>query len=252
MQDEQLLRYSRQIMLPHLDAVGQARLLESHALIIGAGGLGSPAAMYLAAAGIGQLTIMDGDKVDLSNLQRQIAHATADIGANKAESARRTVLALNPEIRVTAIPQHADDTNLSARVAAADVVLDCSDNFATRFLVNATCVSQHKPLISGAAIRYEGQLWVFDPKIDNCPCYRCLYPETAEGDDAACTRNGVLAPIPGIIGSLQALEAIKVLLAIGQTLTGRLLLFDGLALIWRDVTFRRNPACPVCAMTKQD
>ena len=245
MNDEQLLRYSRQIMLPRIDVGGQERLLAARALIIGAGGLGSPAAMYLAAAGVGHLVISDDDRVDLSNLQRQLLHHVADIGRNKADSARDTVRALNPDVRVTVIEERLQDETLAAQVGAADVVLDCSDNFATRFAVNRACFGQRTPLVSGAAIRLEGQLAVFMPGSVNSPCYNCLYREGEEADQT-CSENGVLAPVVGIIGSLQALEAIKLILSLGDSLAGRLVVFDGMTHDWRTLKLRRDPACPVC------
>jgi adenylyltransferase/sulfurtransferase len=245
MNDQQLLRYSRQIMLPQVDIDGQRNLLDSKALIIGAGGLGSPAAMYLAAAGVGDITLYDDDYVDLSNLQRQIAHRTQDIGAGKAVSAQKTLLALNPEVRVRAVKQRLTGEDLLQAVAGADVVLDCSDNFGTRFAVNRACVKQRKPLVSGAAIRFEGQVAVFTPGRNDSPCYNCLYAD--HGDERQnCARNGVIAPLTGIIGSVQALEALKVLLGIGRILAGRLLLLDGLTMEWNSMVLRKNPRCPTC------
>jgi molybdopterin/thiamine biosynthesis adenylyltransferase len=246
MNDQQLLRYSRQIMLPQIDVAGQQTLLNSKALIIGAGGLGSPAAMYLAAAGVGEIVLYDDDDVDLSNLQRQIAHRTADIGSGKAASACRTLLALNPEVEVAGRKQRLAGEDLLQAVAGADVVLDCSDNFTTRFAVNRACVKQQKPLVSGAAIRFEGQVAVFTPGQNESPCYNCLYADHGE-EEQSCTRNGVIAPLTGIIGSIQALETLKVLLGIGQTLTGRLLLLDGLTMEWSSMKLRKNPRCPTCA-----
>lgn len=245
MNDEQLLRYSRQIMLPQVDVAGQEKLLDSRMLIIGAGGLGSPAAMYLATAGIGHLVIVDHDSVELSNLQRQLLHRDRDIGRNKAESARDTLTAVNPEITVTAIPARLTGEQLDAEAKAADVVLDCSDNFATRFEINRACVQQRTPLVSGAAVRFEGQLSVFDSRDRDSPCYRCLYEEGIE-EDETCTENGVLSPVVGIIGAMQALEALKLVLSTGNGLSGRLLLFDGLAHDWRTLNLARDPACPVC------
>lgn len=245
MNDEQLLRYSRQIMLPQVDIAGQQALLNAKALIIGAGGLGSPASMYLAAAGVGEITIYDDDDVDLSNLQRQIAHHTDDIGEGKAISARKTLLALNPEVRVNAVKQRLEGDELLQTVAAADVVLDCCDNFKTRFAVNSACVKQRKPLVSGAAIRFEGQVAVFSPGQDDSPCYNCLYADLGD-EQLNCTRNGVIAPLTGIIGSVQALEAMKILMGIGRTLTGRLLLLDGLTMEWHSMVLRKNPRCPTC------
>jgi adenylyltransferase/sulfurtransferase len=245
MNDEQLLRYSRQIMLPQVDFAGQEKLLGSRMLIIGAGGLGSPAAMYLAAAGIGHLVIVDHDSVELSNLQRQLLHHARDIGRNKALSARDTLAEVNPDISVTAIPAKLEGEALDAETIAADVVLDCSDNFATRFEINRACVQHHTPLVSGAAVRFEGQLSVFDSRDETSPCYRCLYQEGNEQEET-CSENGVLSPVVGIIGALQALEAIKLVVSTGTGLTGRLLLFDGLAQDWRTLNLARDPACPVC------
>lgn len=245
MNDEQLLRYSRQIMLPQVDIGGQQTLLDSKALIIGAGGLGSPAAMYLAAAGVGTITLYDDDVVDITNLQRQIAHRTQDIGTDKAVSAGNTLSALNPEIQVTSVKQRLQGDALIYAVAAHDVVLDCSDNFSTRFAINRACVQQRKPLISGAAIRFEGQVAVFWPGEVESPCYNCLYADLGD-EQQNCTRNGVIAPLTGIIGSIQAVEAIKVLLRIGRTLTGRLLLLDALTMEWNSMALRKNPRCPTC------
>jgi len=246
MNDEQLLRYSRQIMLPQVDIAGQEKLLAAHALVIGAGGLGSPAAIYLAAAGIGWLTIADDDEVELSNLQRQVLHHDADIGKQKTASAKATLATINPEVKVTALPKRLQGEQLDRAVAQADVVLDCSDNFVTRFAVNAACVKHTTPLVSGAAVRLEGQLAVFLPGTGNSPCYSCLYRE-GEDEDQTCSENGVLAPIVGIIGSMQALEAIKVILQIGETLAGRLVVFDGMTHEWRTLTIPRDPDCPVCS-----
>ena len=246
MNDDQLLRYSRQIMLPQVDVAGQQKLLESRALVIGAGGLGSPVAMYLAAAGIGELVISDHDVVDLSNLQRQLLHRDTDIGRNKADSARETLLAINPGILVSTIDRKLQGEELVAQVRQANVVLDCSDNFATRFAVNAACVEQRTPLVTGAAIRLEGQVAVFDARRENSPCYSCLYRE-GEHEGQTCAETGVLSPLVGIIGSLQALEALKVILALGDNLCGRLVLFDGLTHEWRTLSLPRDPLCPVCS-----
>jgi len=245
MNDDQLLRYSRQIMLPQVDLAGQEKLLASRALIIGAGGLGSPAAMYLAAAGVGQLAIADFDVVDLSNLQRQLLHHSNDIGREKTASARETLLSINPDIQVTTIPRALQGDELDEQVKLADVVLDCSDNFATRFTVNTACVGQRTPLVSGAAIRMEGQLAVFDSRKENSPCYNCLYKE-GENEEQTCAETGVLSPLVGIIGSMQALEAIKVILSLGNDLCGRLVIFDALQHEWRTLTLPRDPACPTC------
>ena len=245
MDDQQLLRYSRQIMLPQIDAEGQQKLLESHVLIIGAGGLGSPVAMYLASAGIGRITIADNDRVDLSNLQRQILHRNKDLGRPKVDSARDTLAELNPDVQVTPLNILIDRTALDNLVTQADLVVDASDNFETRFAINAACVATGTSLVSGAAIRMEGQLSVFLPQREDSPCYRCLYSEGDEPDQT-CSENGVLAPLVGVIGSLQALEAIKVLLDIGASLCGRLLVFDGLYHEWRSVKLSKDPLCPVC------
>lgn len=245
MDDNQLLRYSRQIMLPQFDVAGQQRLLDSHALIIGMGGLGSPVAIYLAAAGVGRLTLVDFDKVDLTNLQRQIVHTTADIGRLKVDSAKASLLALNPEITVETIDHRLEGDELLAAVAAADMVVDASDNFATRFLINDACVAVRKPLVSGAAIRMEGQVAVFHNEQDDSPCYRCLYRD--EGELAqTCSENGVLAPVVGVIGSIQATETIKLLSGMGETLGGRLLVWDAMTMEWRTLKLKKDPACPVC------
>lgn len=246
MNDEQLLRYSRQIMLPRFGYEGQQRLLEASVLIVGAGGLGSPAAMYLAAAGVGRLLLADDDAVDLSNLQRQILHAQRDIGRPKVESARERLLGLNPDVEVVALQARIDAQQLQALLAQVDAVVDASDNFATRFAINAACVAAGKPLVTGAAIRLEGQLSVFIPGRADSPCYRCLYRE-GEEPDQTCADNGVLAPVVGVIGSLQALETIKLLTGIGQTLCGRLLVFDGLHHEWRTIRLPKDPHCPVCS-----
>ena len=246
MNDNELLRYSRQILLPQVGIEGQDRLSASRALIIGLGGLGSPAAMYLAAAGVGTLAIADHDRVDLSNLQRQIVHRSADIGRSKADSASDALLALNPGTTIIAFDTRLTGKQLDEQIALADVVLDCSDNFATRFAVNDACVRARTPLVSGAAIRLEGQVAVFRPDHPDSPCYRCLYKDEGELAET-CTQTGVLAPLVGVIGSLQALEALKVLLDLGTTLTGRLLLFDAERLEWRTLILRKDPECPVCA-----
>jgi len=245
MDDNQLLRYSRQIMLAQVDIPGQTKLLTSRVLVIGAGGLGSAAAIYLATAGTGQLVIADHDRVELSNLQRQILHTVKDIGRQKTASAKDTLAAINPDVVVTAIDEQIEGNRLDDEVAKADVVLDCSDNFVTRFAVNSACVKHQTPLVSGAAIRLEGQLAVFLPGTKNSPCYSCLYKE-GEEEDQTCSENGVLSPIVGIIGSLQALEAIKVILSLGETLVGCLLVFDGMTQEWRKLKVKRDPGCPVC------
>ncbi len=245
MNDQLLLRYSRQILLPQIDIWGQEKIIQARILIIGAGGLGCPAAMYLAAAGSGHMTIADADEVELSNLQRQIAHHTSDIGRNKAVSAEQTLLELNPNVQIEALPIRLEGKRLAEAVEKADLVLDCSDNFTTRFEVNRACFEAQKPLVSGAAIRFEGQIAVFDPRRSDSPCYQCLYPDQGELAES-CTETGVVAPITGIVGSIQALEAMKVLLEIGQPLTGRLLILDGLNMTWHSVRLPRNPSCSVC------
>jgi molybdopterin-synthase adenylyltransferase len=246
MNDEQLLRYSRQIMLPEIDIEGQHKLLDSRCLIIGMGGLGAPASMYLAAAGVGTLAISDFDRVDLSNLQRQIIHSTLDIDKPKVESAKECLTALNPTIRIEVLGRQLDAGELSCEVGAADVVIDCSDNFATRFAVNRACVTSRTPLVSGATIRFEGQISVFDLRDPQNPCYNCLYPELDELAES-CTRSGVIAPLTGIIGSMQALEAIKLITTAGEPLTGRLLLLDALRMEWTSLKLPKNPGCPTCS-----
>ncbi|ATG89010.1 HesA/MoeB/ThiF family protein [Methylomonas koyamae] len=245
MNDEQLLRYSRQIMLPQIDIAGQQKLIEAKILIVGAGGLGSPASMYLAAAGVGSITLYDDDQVDLSNLQRQIAHTTSDIGLDKVISTRHTLEKINPQVTVAARKRRLTGAELLEQVEIADVVLDCSDNFATRFAINQACVQQQTPLVSGAAIRFEGQISVFTPGRNQSPCYNCLYQSDGE-ELQNCARNGVVAPITGIVGSMQALETIKLITGIGEPLTGRLLMLDGLAMEWRTLRLKKNPACPTC------
>ncbi len=245
MNDNQLLRYSRQIMLPACDITGQNKLLLAHVLIVGAGGLGSPAAMYLAAGGVGHITVYDNDTVDLSNLQRQISHHTADVGTDKVISTRNTLHRLNPDIEINAVKGRLLGKLLDEEVNRADVVLDCSDNFTTRFAINKACVAFQKPLVSGAAIRFEGQVTVFTPGINNSPCYNCLYNN--EGDENFnCATNGVIAPITGIVGSIQALEAMKLIINAGELLTGRLLLIDGLTMNIRTIRFKKNTGCPTC------
>jgi molybdopterin/thiamine biosynthesis adenylyltransferase len=244
MNDEQLLRYSRQILLPQFGVEGQERLMASSVLVVGAGGLGSPVALYLAAAGVGRLVIADFDRVDLTNLQRQILHATDRIGTPKAESARRTLHALNPEIEIVPIGRKLEAELLQEQVAASDAVVDASDNFATRFAVNAACVATGRPLIAGAVIRWEGQVSVYTGRPGD-PCYRCLYGNGGEVEDT-CSENGILAPVAGIVGSIQATETLKVLSGVGTTLAGRLLILDALEMRFRTLTLTRDPACPVC------
>lgn len=244
--DERLLRYSRQILLPQVGVTGQTRICEAAVLVVGAGGLGCPAALYLGAAGVGRLTLADGDAVDLSNLQRQIGHATADLGVNKAQSLAASVHAINPEISVTAIPRALSGEALAAAVASADLVVDASDNFATRHAINRACVVQRKPLVSGAAIGFSGQLSVFDPARADSPCYHCLFPEQAEEPELRCAEAGVVSPLVGVIGAMQALEAIKWLAQAGDPLVGRLLLWDGFAAEARVLRVPRDPGCAVC------
>ena len=245
MDDKQLLRYSRQIMLPQVDVAGQEKLLASTALIIGMGGLGSPVAMYLAAAGLGHLILADFDNVDLSNLQRQIIHGTRDIDKPKVESAKASLAELNPDVGVVTISRKLDADELQSLVNQADIVIDASDNFETRFAINDACVMTKTPLVSGAAIRMEGQVSVY-LNDGSGPCYRCLYKDEGELD-TSCSANGVLAPVVGVIGSIQATEAIKVLLGIGENLNGRLLLFDALNMEWRTLKLKPDPACSMCA-----
>lgn len=249
MQDDLLLRYSRHIMLPQIEYAGQEKLTQSHALIIGAGGLGAPVAMYLAAAGVGTLTISDFDNVDMTNLQRQIIHTTASVGQNKARSAQATIANLNPGVNVHVVPERLSAEALVGRVAMADVVIDCSDNFATRYMLNQLCFENKTPLVSGAAIRFEGQLSVFDFRHAESPCYHCLYPDVGDDQELRCADNGVFAPLVGMIGTAQAAEAIKVLLNIGQTMQGRLLLLDALSAEWRTIKLSKDPACKVCGQS---
>jgi molybdopterin/thiamine biosynthesis adenylyltransferase len=245
MDDPQLLRYSRQILLPQIGLEGQKKLLAARVLIIGVGGLGSPVVMYLAASGVGHLVLVDYDMVELSNLQRQIVHTTDRLGMHKVTSAQHALAALNPEVQVTAIAGQLDPEALMEQVQLADAVVDCSDNFATRFALNRVCVANKTPLISGAAIRLEGQVAVFRADRLDAPCYRCLYKDMDELGES-CSQTGVLAPLVGIIGSIQATETIKVLLDIGETLTGRLLILDALTMEWRSIKLRKDPDCPVC------
>jgi len=246
MNDDQLLRYSRHILLPQIGIEGQEKLLGSHALIIGAGGLGSPIALYLASAGVGRITICDDDEVDLTNLQRQIVHRTESIGRKKVESARAALAAINPEIAVVALAERVAGKRLEALVAEADVVLDGSDNFATRHAVNRACVALRKPLVSGAGVRFDGQVAVFDLRSRQSPCYHCLFPEAGEAEDVRCAVMGVFAPLVGIVGSIQAAEALKLLAGAGESLAGRLLLIDALTMQIRSVRLQKDPACAVC------
>lgn len=247
MNDQQLLRYSRHILLNEIGIEGQAKLLAAHALVIGCGGLGSPIALYLAAAGMGRITLCDNDQVELSNLQRQIAHPTAALGVNKAESAAASARAINPSIQINAVTQRVTGDLLHELVASADVVLDASDNFATRHAINRACVARRKPLVSGAAVRFDGQVSVFDLRAETAPCYHCLFPESNEADEMRCAENGVFAPLVGIIGSTQAAEAMKLIAGCGETLSGQLLLLNSLTMAWRSVRLKRDPGCAVCA-----
>ena len=245
MNDNQLLRYGRHILLPEIDVGGQQKLLNSHALIIGLGGLGSPVAMYLAAAGVGHLTIADDDSVDLSNLQRQILHTSKDIGRKKTDSAFDTLQDLNPETTIQIITQRLAGERLDDAVKHADIVIDASDNFAARFAINTACVSARTPFVSGAATRFNGQVSVFRVDLANSPCYRCLYSDEPEAEEP-CGETGVFAPLLGIIGSVQAAEALKILLDIGESLNGRLLSLDAKTMQWHESRLEPDPACPVC------
>ncbi len=247
MTDDQLLRYSRHILLDALGIEGQERILNTHAVIIGVGGLGSPAALYLASAGIGRLTLVDDDQVDLTNLQRQILHSEARVGMAKAESGRIGLAALNPTVDVHTIEKRLAGAELDALVADADLVLDCCDNFATRHAINRACIRHRKPLVSGAAIRFDGQISVYDLRRDDAPCYHCLFPEGEDVEEVRCAVMGVFAPLTGIVGCTQAAEALKLAAGIGESLTGRLLLLDALSMNWREVRFKRDTHCPVCA-----
>jgi adenylyltransferase/sulfurtransferase len=245
--DEQLLRYSRHILLPEIGIDGQQRLAAAHALVVGAGGLGSPVTLYLAASGVGRLTVCDHDKVDLTNLQRQIAHDTTTIGLPKVESARRRLQLINPQTRVDAIEERVAGERLKQLVSDADVVIDATDNFATRHAINRACVEFRKPLVSGAGIRFDGQIAVFDLRRADSPCYHCLFPEQGELEEMRCAVMGVFAPLVGIVGSVQAAEALKLIMGIGESLSGRLLLLDALAMQWRSIRLNRDASCAVCA-----
>jgi molybdopterin/thiamine biosynthesis adenylyltransferase len=251
MQDEELLRYSRQIMLPEMDVAGQQRLSHATVLIVGMGGLGCPAAMYLAAAGVGHLVIVDDDVVELTNLQRQIAHDQDSLGQAKVESAAATLRRLNPHVRVTAIKQRLGTEQMQEIVPNMTLVLDACDNFATRFQLNAVCVEHRIPLVSGAAIRMEGQVSVFDSRDAGSPCYQCLY-QLGDDDQASCASNGVMAPLVGIIGAVQAMEAIKIIAGVGVSLVGRLLLLDARTMHWREMRLLRDPKCAVCAQQRSE
>jgi molybdopterin/thiamine biosynthesis adenylyltransferase len=246
MNDNQLLRYSRHILLPQIEYAGQEKLTKSHALIVGAGGLGAPVALYLAASGLGKLTICDFDNVDLTNLQRQIIHTTQSVGINKAVSAQQTIFAINPEVDVHTIQKKSSEDEFGVLASKVDVVIDCSDNFATRYALNRACFKFKKPLVSGAAIAFEGQVTVYDFRHQASPCYHCLFPDNGEESDLRCATNGVFAPLVGMIGTTQAAEALKLLMNIGESLEGRLLLLDALNMEWRTINLARDPACKVC------
>lgn len=246
MNDDQLLRYARQILIPQISIEGQQKLLDAHVAIIGLGGLGSPAALYLAAAGIGKLTLVDPDRLDLTNLQRQIVHREDNIGINKTESARETLHAVNPEPDIICITERLTGAELETLVKSVDIIVDATDNFDSRFELNQLCYQHKKPLVSGAAIRLEGQLSVYDFREDDSPCYRCLYHEVDEAQET-CSENGILGPVVGTIGCLQAVETLKLLLELGETLKGYLLIFDAYSMDWRKMKLKKDPACPVCS-----
>jgi molybdopterin/thiamine biosynthesis adenylyltransferase len=246
MTDDQLLRYSRHILLEEIGIEGQQRILDGHALVIGAGGLGSPVALYLGSAGVGRLTVVDHDTVDVTNLQRQVAHTLDRVGLPKVDSIVQAVAAINPEVQVTPVLARADAALLDTLVAQADVVLDCCDNFATRHLINAACVKHRKPLVSGAAIRFDGQITVYDPRAATSPCYACVFPPDDTFEETRCATMGVFAPLVGIVGAVQAAEALKLLSQTGSSLAGRLLMLDGRHMEWTEMQLPRAPACPVC------
>jgi len=250
MTDAELLRYSRHILLDEIGIEGQERISGGRALLVGAGGLGSPVALYLGSAGVGQITIVDHDTVDLTNLQRQIVHTLARVGQPKALSAQAAIAAINPQVQVTAIVARADAALLETLVAQADVVLDCSDNFATRHAINAACVKHRKPLVSGAAIRFDGQLCVYDPRDATSPCYACVFPPDSQFEETRCAAMGVFAPLVGIIGSMQAAEALKLLSGAGRPLAGRLLMLDGRSMEFTEVRIARQSTCPVCGINR--
>lgn len=247
MTDDQLLRYSRHILLDEVGIEGQQAMLDAHVLVIGAGGLGSPAALYLASAGVGHITLVDDDAVDLTNLQRQIAHTTARVGIPKVESAAQAMAAINPEVHVTGVRARADAGLLEALVPQATVVLDCCDNYVTRQAVNAACVRHGVPLVSGAVIRFDAQISVFDPREPATPCYACIFPPDAQFEEVRCSTMGVFAPLVGVVGAMQAAEALKLVAGIGTSLAGRLLMLDGRSMEWNTMRMQRAPGCPVCA-----
>ena len=247
MNDDQLLRYSRHILLDEIGVEGQQRLLQARALVIGAGGLGSPVALYLGTAGVGRITLVDDDRVDVTNLQRQIAHDLARVGMPKALSAMRSIQAINPEVDVVPIVQRVDAAALDALARDADVVLDCTDNFATRHAVNSACVSHRRALVSGAAIGFDGQIAVYDTRDPAAPCYACLFPPEATYEEVRCATMGVFAPLVGIVGTVQAAEALKLLAGVGRSLAGRLQMLDARTMEWTEIRVQRNPHCTVCA-----
>jgi len=247
MTDDQLLRYSRHILLDEMGIEGQERLLAAHALIIGAGGLGSPAALYLASAGVGRITLVDDDVVDLTNLQRQIAHTTARIGQPKVASAAAAMAAINPDVQVAAVQARAEGELLDGLVRDATVVLDCSDNYATRHAVNAACMRHGTPLVAGAAIRFDAQITVVDPRDAKSPCYACIFPPQAVFEEVQCSMMGVFAPLVGVVGAMQAAEALKLLAGVGTSLAGRLLMLDGRTMEWSTMHVGRSPGCAICA-----
>ena len=251
MNDQQLLRYSRHILLDEIGIEGQERLLVSHALVIGAGGLGSPVALYLGSAGVGHITVVDHDTVDATNLQRQIAHTVDRVGQPKAESVRAAVAAINPDVQITSVQERADRSLLDTLVPSADVVLDCTDNFATRQAINQACVRHGKPLVSGAAIRLDGQLSVYDPRDPLSPCYACVFPADSAVEEAQCTTMGVFAPLVGIVGTMQAAEALKLLCGLGSRLTGRLLMIDARDMAFNTIALPRQAHCGVCGSAIQ-
>ena len=249
MNDDQLLRYSRHILLDEVGIEGQQRLIDAHVLVVGAGGLGSPVALYLAASGVGHITLADHDVVDLTNLQRQIAHSTERVGQPKVASAAQAMHALNPEVRVTALTQKLDTAQLDVLVPTVQVVVDCCDNFATRQAVNAACVKHQVPLVSGAAVRLDGQLAVYDARDAQSPCYACIFPPDEAPEEVRCATMGVLAPLVGIVGTMQAMETVKLITGMGSDLVGKLQMLDGRHLEWNTLRLQRNPQCPVCGGT---
>ena len=246
MNDDQLLRYSRHILLDEVGIEGQEKFLAAHAVIVGAGGLGSPAALYLASAGVGHITLIDDDVVDLTNLQRQIAHTTARVGMDKVDSAAQAMLAINPDVRITALKTRVDGAALATLVQQATVVLDCCDNYATRHAINAACVLHGKPLVAGAVIQFDAQITVVDPRDALSPCYACIFAPDADFEEVRCSTMGVLAPLVGVVGAMQAAEALKLVVGVGQSLSGRLLMLDGRSMEWSTMRVQRAPGCAVC------